>query len=169
MLYTVTAAARACGLPNSTLCQWLDRKIIKPGLDDVDEGTSGVPRQFTKRRVLQMALTSELVRIGLKAGDAAQAAAVFSDESQDGRAAGEVFAEGKTALIVDENGARCISVADRDAFESAMSTVYADTRTVIAVNVSEVIARVDRALAGSHKALPPAGAVYRHGRQMHIS
>lgn len=168
MLYRASAVAKAANIPLQRLSSWLDRGVIRMSGDDIDTQSSGIPRQFSRRRLYQIALTSELTRLGIDASAAARAAAVFADESQDGRAAGELFAEGKTVLILDESGARCINIADRSAFEAAMQTVYADTRTVLAVNISTLVARVDVALAAkSRKPMPPAAAVFRNGRQLH--
>jgi hypothetical protein len=119
------------------------------------------------RRLLHVALTAELNRLGLDATQAATAAAVFADEAQDGRAAAELFREGKTLLVVTSDGARVVNAHKRDAFESAISAAYGDLHSATVVNCNGVVERAKRGLANMPRTSALAGANYRHGRQMY--
>jgi DNA-binding transcriptional MerR regulator len=159
----LSQAAQAANISARTLSDWLARKLI-----DIPAYGTGTHRQFTRDDVIRIALISELVGIGIAIGEAAKAAATLCDDAGADRDAADLFPNGKTILLVDSENSRCINVADREQFESAMLAVYEDVRSVIAVVLNTVVARVDAALASGS---PPRGAVtmlYRHGRQLHV-
>jgi hypothetical protein len=141
---------RATGLPPRVLSDWLDRGVIVLGRDDVDAAGSGSPRQFSRRRVNQIALTVELSRAGLPASLAAQAAAAFTDAPSPGRAAGDLFANGETLLIHGAAGSRVIAAHTRDDFAAAATDFSSNPGGMVVINVGAVLGRVDAAL-GTNK------------------
>ena len=162
-MYKLSDVAQATSVPARTLTDWLSRKLV-----DVPTHGSGTHRRFDKDDVVRIGIIAELVRLGVSVSAAAKAASAFSDESHGGRDIGELFPSGKTVLIADGDSARCINVADREQFESAMLSVYEDVRSVIAVVVNTVVARVDRALASGSSPRGAVAMLYRHGKQMHV-
>ncbi len=164
-MFKLSEAAEAVGVELRTLSGWLDRRII-----DIPGAGSGTNRRFGRDDVIRVGLISDLVRLGVSVSEAAKAASAFCDDANGDRDASELFPSGKTFLFIDADGARVVNVdASREQFESAMQAVYSETHGAIVVNVGLLVERVDRALAsGTSKAHPPAGAVFRHGKQLHI-
>lgn len=160
-MFKLADVARATNVPARMLSDWLARKLV-----DIPGGGTGNHRVFGQDDVYKIALIVELTRLGVSVSEAAKAASAFSDDANGDRDASTLFPSGKTILLVDADGARCINILDRGAFEAAMETVYGDTYGVIGVNLSTLVANVDRALAGSRKPMPPAGAIFRNGRQL---
>ena len=163
-MFKLAQAARATGIGAPTLGAWLDRKLI-----DIPASGTGNHRTFTRDDVVRVALVVELTRLGVAVGEAAKGVACFCDDAGADRDAAELFPSGRTLLLVDADGARCINVDGREQFDAAMLSVYADVRTAIVLNVNEVTRRVDAALATGHATpRPPVAALYRHGRQLHV-
>jgi hypothetical protein len=148
MLYRAAAVARAAGITLGLLAQWVDRKIVRLAPPDVPAASSGVPRQFSRRRIDQIAIAAELVNVGISSSHAAEAASTFTDQPSKGRAAGELYPVGKTLLVVAADGTSVVNVSESAALDSAID-VLASVAAI--VNVGAVIDRVDRALAGTSR------------------
>lgn len=162
-MFKLSEVASAAGVEVRTLTGWLDRRIV-----DVPAFGSGNNRRFSRDDAIRVALIADLTKVGVSISEAAKAAASFCDEAGGDRDAGELYPAGRTVLIVDADSARCVNVeATREQFDSAMAEVYASERTAVVVVVNAIAKRVDAALAGLGKPLPPAAMVYRHGKQMH--
>jgi DNA-binding transcriptional MerR regulator len=164
-MYKLSQVASVAGIGAPTLGAWLDRKLI-----NIPASGTGNHRSFSRDDIVRVALVAELTRLGIAVGEAAKAAATFCDDAHGDRDASELFKSGKTFLFVDADGARVVNIdASSEQFEAAMASVYAEARTAIVLNVNEVARRVDAALAsGSSTAKAPAGAIFRHGRQMYV-
>jgi hypothetical protein len=143
----------ATGLAPRVLSDWLDRGVIALGRDDVDAAGSGSPRQFSRRRVNQIALAHELSRAGLPPSLAAQAAAAFTDAPSPGRVAGDLFETGETLLVHNAAGTRVVNARSRDDFTAATADLASNMGGLVTLNVGDVLGRVDAALGTS-----------RHGR-----
>jgi DNA-binding transcriptional MerR regulator len=163
-MYKLGQVAAAVGMNARTLGDWIDRGIV-----EAPRTGTGRHRDFGIREADRIALIHELTKIGLPVADAARAVSAFSDERGKCRPKAQLYRDGaKTILLVTEEGASVVAADDQEAFESAMTTVYSDVRTVTLLNVGEVLSRLDAAFAaGTHTPKPPAGAIYRHGRQLH--
>jgi DNA-binding transcriptional MerR regulator len=165
MSYKLAQIADAVGMNARTLSDWLDRGIIP-----APRSGKGNHRDFGVRDVDRIAIVHELTRIGLPVADAAKAASVFSDERSKYRPRAQLHQEGKTFLVIDGDCSRVVNAHERAEFESLMAGLFASDYGVIALNVSETLKRVDRALeSGASAPKPPAGAIYRNGRQLHVS
>lgn len=163
-MFRLSEAAAASSVEARTLSGWLDRRVV-----DMPASGSGNNRRFTRDDVIRVALIGDLTKIGLSVADAARTAAAFCDDAGANRDSGELFPNGRTVLFVDQDGARCVNIdSTREQFEAAMDTVYSADRTVIVVVVNSVVARVDAALSGNGKPMPPAAQVFRHGRALHV-
>jgi hypothetical protein len=147
-MFKASDIVRSVGIPATQLSQWLDRGVIKLGEGDLDSNTSGVARQFSRSRVYQVAIAYDLTGTGVNATIAAKAASVFVDQGQPGRAAGELFASGKTMLVHTSGGTRIVNSHDGDGFGVALHVAYGDVSNVI-VDCGALVARVDTALSGS--------------------
>jgi hypothetical protein len=147
-MFKASDIVRSVGVPATQLSQWLDRGIIKLGEGDLDSNTSGVARQFGRARMYQIALAYDLCGMGVNATVAARAAAVFVDQGQPGRNAGELFASGKTILLHTATGTRIANSHDGDGFGVALHVIYGDVSNVV-VDCGALVARVDAGLSGS--------------------
>lgn len=164
-MYKLGQVAEAAGINARTLSDWLDRKIIA-----VPASGSGSHRTFDLHDVDRVAVVAELVRLGLPVAEAAKAASVFSDERSTGRPRGQLHGgDAKTLLVITQDGARVHRAYDKATFERAMEVLFAEDRSVIVLNVGEVTRRVDDALEGNGTPKPPAGVVFRNGREMHVA
>lgn len=106
-LYTVAQAAQVCGLASvSTLRSWLQTGIISLGKSDTGASQGGT-RKLSHRRVLQVAVMTDLTGIGVAPARAARLAFGFSDVGTGAgpdngmvqRIAGEVYPEPFTVLV----------------------------------------------------------------------
>jgi hypothetical protein len=135
---------RAVGLPVGTLVHWLDRHIIAMRGNDIEPGGSGKPRQFSRNRVEQVAITHALTQLGTSPSVAAEAAAHFTDHSQPGRPAGELFPSGATWLVVSLGRTVVTNVEPgataTDLLSGALLGVRPDA--VIVLDVGRVVDRV---------------------------
>jgi DNA-binding transcriptional MerR regulator len=162
-MYKLGQVADAVGVNVRVLGDWLDRGIVA-----APKTGTGTHRRFSKDDAVRVGIIADMTRLGLPIADAAKAASAFADQSHGGGDIGELFSSGKTVLLVDADGARVINVDDREQFDAAMLAVYEDVRTVTVVNVSGVVARVDRALASGTTQRGSGAMIYRHGRQLHV-
>jgi hypothetical protein len=115
---------------------------------DVDSNSSGVPRLFSTRRVMQVAITNELARLGIGAGRAAEAALRFTDYPPAGREPCELSTTGRTWLALLPERAEVITVDDPSSFSSDLSILMlpAGAAAVAIVNLNSIVARVSAAL-----------------------
>jgi DNA-binding transcriptional MerR regulator len=164
--YRLADVVAATDVPSATLLSWADRGFI-PGAK-VGRGNR---RAFTLKDIDRAAIIAELTRVGLPIAEAAHAVRVFSDQPSVDRSRGSLFLEdgAKTLLVIDGEGTSVVKAHDRAAFEDAMSKLFSKSHGTIVLNVSEVLRRVDAALAGKATPKPPAAMLYRHGRSMAIS
>jgi hypothetical protein len=134
---------RAVGISAATLSQWCDRGIIELGEGDIASTGTGSPRQFSLKRVVNIALVAELIKIGVNLARAAEAAEMFTDEGSQDRAAGELFARGKTLLVISASTTAVINVRDGRA--------PPDFGPAVTVDCGEIVAHVDRALGTNRR------------------
>jgi hypothetical protein len=152
--FTISDASAAAGIGPATLKSWLSREpaIILLRKSDQPAIDLGDGHLLTLRRVFQIALTAELMRLGVAAQRAGNLAALFTDQGSEKlaawrdnpghaqRLAGHQFASGSAMLV-----------ANRDRFGPVVSAV---TNTpfrelfnrydsnVLVVDVDEMIDRV---------------------------
>ena len=161
--------AHACGIPFAALHHWLARDLVDlvgdPGLSP----GSGRRRLFSRRGVRHIALTAELVRLGLSVRRASRAALHFSNVGEapggfegerldrshpDWRDPGGLFKTGRTMLFVsledrDEGSVPTATVKLVDGEHPALWSLFdcadrqAPAASVIAVDLNELCARID--------------------------
>lgn len=97
--YPTGVAAKATGTPRTTLQRYLQRSHITLQPCDVPSRGCGENRGYSQRRIIQIALTTELTRLGIGPSRAAKAAFEFSDKGSTDRPVGELYPLGQTLLV----------------------------------------------------------------------
>jgi hypothetical protein len=140
--YQIGVAARAANTTPRKLRRTIDHNVIKlRGTDKQSTGT-GDCVGFSRSRVLQIAITNELLSTGMALSKAADAALEFSDYGNQGRAAGKLFETAKTLLVVRPTGAVVVN-AD---FDASFVDLSARGISIIVLDLNKIVAQVDLAL-----------------------
>jgi hypothetical protein len=146
--FTSAEVCAAANITPATLKNWVSRRPAAVLLTKEDQVASakGSPIRYSFNRVMQIAITAELVRMGWQPRPAAMLAVQFSDlgfgplGDQPGRDPGELFPTGRTVLIADTvpaddcPGGKCIRVDDSTPL---CSVLYAHPAAVV-VDVSRI-------------------------------
>jgi hypothetical protein len=113
-------------------------------LQGCDRGSSGSgdPIGYSRRRILQAAITKRLTPLGVSASTAAAAAYRFTDEGQTRRQPSETFEHGKTLLLVSPEGATVKNVF----FDVTLSDATDRTVAAIVVDLNKLVEAVDSVL-----------------------
>jgi hypothetical protein len=176
--FTASDACTVAGIRPATLKSWLSREPAIILLRKSDQPATGIDHRhlFTLRRVFQIALTAELMRLGVTAQRAGNLAALFTD--QDGerpavrrsnpdhahRLPGYLFANGSTVLV-----------ANKDRFGPIISAVTnipivenftRHNSNVLVVDVDKTVDRVLAALRLTEQATASADQVVRSCRPL---
>jgi hypothetical protein len=141
--YTLNIAARAAGYRCRELRRQSDIGALKLQRCDRASTGSGDHAGYSRRRVLQAAVTKELIGVGITMAKASVAAFVFSDKGQTGRGPGETFELGKTLLVIGKDGSATIKNVFADASVADVSGLES---CVCIVNLNQVVDRVDAVL-----------------------
>jgi hypothetical protein len=145
--FTSAEVCAAANITPATLKNWVSRRPAAVLLTKDDQAASakGSPIQYSFRRVMQVAITAELVRLGWQPRPAAMVAITFTDLSwggsawigdepqhdPDARNPGQLFSTGRTFLVADEvpsdslPGGKCIRVDDTTPLMSVVGTHHA--------------------------------------------
>jgi hypothetical protein len=138
--YPLHVAAKAARFKPRELRRQVNNGFIAlQGCDRASTG-SGVHAGSSRRRILQAATTKWLTDLGVSISTASAAARKFSDEGQTGRAPGELFEHGKTALILTPQGATVKNIFS----DTSFSDVSSCSACVITLN--RVVEQVDTVL-----------------------
>ena len=162
---------RAVGIEQSTLKNWITRGAILMSDDDrkrfgVDGPSherlasgSGRSHLFTLRRVVQIALTAELVALGLPPLRAAMLALGFTDVGDGGggwvgepielgRLPGQLYKDGLTLLVAypEEESSHVINVDPKTPLYEVLFRGARQHKALLLVNVADVCSRVSTAL-----------------------
>ncbi|MGY4502382.1 hypothetical protein ACVWYH_006339 [Bradyrhizobium sp. GM24.11] len=97
--YPTGIASKATGTPLATLQRYLRQSNITLQPCDVPSRGCGENRGYSLRRIMQIAFTTELTRLGIGPSRAAKAAFEFSDRGGTGRQVGELYPLGQTLLV----------------------------------------------------------------------
>lgn len=103
--YPLRVAAQAARIPSAKPRRYIDMKVTPLRANDVWPAGSGSRIGLSRNRVLQIAITEMLLKSGVSLSRAAKAALVFSDHSNTGREAGQLYKQGKTILVVSNESA----------------------------------------------------------------
>jgi hypothetical protein len=157
--FTLSRAAHAAEVSPDTLARWLDNSVIRMRGNDVDSTSSGVPRRFSIARIMQIAATQALVRLGISPARAAGAAATWTDQATPGIEPAGTFVEGGTWLLLDSDGARVTNLAADVALTDSLRSAPAAAAAML--DLRRLRARVlDRLEPLPEKSMPPAFLQY---------
>jgi hypothetical protein len=100
-------ACKAAGVDMATLKNWISRKPPAVHIGAEERTTAGTRAHynFNLRRILQLAITAQLVQLGLAPREASMHALQFTDVSPQRppiRAMGELFQEDYTFLVIHD-------------------------------------------------------------------
>lgn len=142
--YQLRIAAEAARIPSAKPRRYIDMNITPLRANDVGAAGSGSRIGLSRNRVLQIAITEVLLKSGVSLSRAAKAALVFSDHSNSGREAGQLYKQGKTILVVCNESATVRNVD----FSANIFDLLNDG-VVIVADCNKVVADVDAVLDNS--------------------
>lgn len=141
--YPTGVAGKATGTPLATLQRYLQRSHITLQPCDVPSRGCGENRGYSLRRILQIALTTELTRLGIGPSRAAKAAFEFSDKGGTGRPVGELYPLGQTLLVgLPDGKSKVINVPP----DKSISDVLSNDRAAFICDCGYVVAKVTEKL-----------------------
>ncbi|SDE12188.1 hypothetical protein SAMN05216337_102059 [Bradyrhizobium brasilense] len=144
--YPTGVAGKAADTPLATLQRYLQRNHITLQPCDVPSRGCGENRGYSLRRVLQIALTTELTRLGIGPSRAAKAAFEFTDRGNPGRGVGELFPLGRTLLVGLPRGDSKVMNIPPD---QTISDVLSDDSAAFIIDCGNVVAKVTKNLSKS--------------------
>jgi hypothetical protein len=140
--FTAAEVFLLTGIPQEKQYQWKDRYVVVPSRQDKRPSGSGDPSLMSIETVRQFAITAALVGLGVMAKRAACAARKFTDHAQPGRAAGKLFEQDQTLLVLRASGPVVINAPYYADFAD-----LADHGTAfVAIDCGKICREVDTAL-----------------------
>ena len=136
-LFKLGGVSRATKVSLPTLGRWLDRGTIRQSRRDKPSTGSGEHRQFSRNTVVQIAIAKQLIDLGIGAGRANKAAAVFGERAQ-------LFPCGKTYLVIGRDGTRV-----KNGFHDTPLTEVSNDGVCTIVELNCVVEHVDSKLKDS--------------------
>jgi len=142
--FFLTDVCAAVGISAQTLTNWISRDPPAVFLTDEDrKGKAGRGHLLTFQRVMQVALTAELMKFGMGPRRAGTLAATFTDTDAGYYAAGarrepgELFTTGLTVLVAyeGEEWATILNAADDTPLRNIFHPVESATKTARAAAV----------------------------------
>jgi hypothetical protein len=109
---------------------------------DKESTGSGVPVGYSRNRILQAAFMKKLTPLGLTAAAAARHAFVFTDQFQPDRAAGQLYPEGRTILVVTAEGAKVVNTN----FDVTLTDATDRAETCLVIDCNQIVQQVDAVL-----------------------
>ena len=140
--WRLSAAAPAADMKPRQLRQCFETGALKLSGKDQKSSGSGSYAGLSKPRVYQAAIMKHLHRSGLSIPHAARAAFEFSNVGNIDRAPGELFAHGKTVLLITPNGTTVKNIFS----DTSFSDVSNGSACVITVDLNRVVEQVDTLL-----------------------
>jgi hypothetical protein len=142
-LYSAGTVALATGTSLPTLQRYKQQGIVRLQPCDQPSSGSGDRCGYSLRRVIQVALITELNKIGIAPSRAAKAALEFSDRGGHGRAVGELYPLGTTYLVGLPGGeSRTVNVPP----DLSVADVLANESAAFILNCNKVVERITEKL-----------------------
>ncbi|WFT94380.1 hypothetical protein QA633_40025 [Bradyrhizobium barranii] len=138
-MYSAGAVAKATGTPLPTIQRYKQQGHVQLQACDVTSNGSGEKCGYSLRRVFQIALITELNRIGIPPSRAADAALAFSDRGDRGRAVGEPYPLGQTVLLGLPGGVNKVINIPPDL---TIGDVLSNDSAAFIIDVGNVVAKV---------------------------
>jgi hypothetical protein len=142
--YPTGVVADATDTTPTTLQRLIQRHHIEFQPCDVQSRGCGENRGYSLRRVLQIALTTELNALGIGPSRAAKAAFEFSDKGGSGRSVGEAYPLGRTLLVGLPRGENKVVNVPPDL---TISDVLSSDTAAFILDVGHVVKKVREKLA----------------------
>jgi hypothetical protein len=143
-IYPTGIVGKATDTPLATLQRYLQRNHITLQPCDVPSRGCGENRGYSQRRVLQIALTTELTRLGIGPSRAAKAAFEFTDRGNVGRAVGDLYPLGRTLLVGLPRGeSKVINIPP----DMSISDVLSNDGAAFIIDCGNVVAKVKEKLS----------------------
>jgi hypothetical protein len=127
---------KAIRIPESTFEHWTDRKVIEPNREDSPGDGRGKPRRFGLRTAKKLAIAHKISQLRIPANIAVKLAEMFTDDSQIGRTAGDLFPIGLTYILATPSGNAVVNVKP----EEDVSQLLQDA--TIVVNVNQILSAI---------------------------
>ena len=140
--WPMRTAAQAADMEARALRQWFSTKVLKLRGNDRKSTGSGDHCGLSRQRIYQAAITQILNRQGMSVSRAARIAFEFSDVGNIGRAPAELYAHGKTILVVGPDG----PVVKNIFADTTFSDVSNSTACHITADMNQVVEQVDAKL-----------------------
>jgi hypothetical protein len=140
--FTASDVFAGTGLRPAKQFQWTDRSVTIPSKKDKLPSGSGDPHLMCIETVLQLAITVELVRLRVQPKAAARAARKFTNESQPGRAAGQLFEHFKTILVVTPDD----SLVKNVGYDTSLAEINGSHACVLTVDMNRIVNQVNEKL-----------------------
>lgn len=141
--WPIDVAANAASTTPRTIRRWIDHGVIALRAGDHKPARRGHPCRLSRQRVYQVAITYQLLQVGMTLSQAAKAAFAFTDNGNPGRDPACLFEFGKTLLIIVPKEALVIN-ADYDASFAELTGRIA--RSAAIVDLNRIVAQVDQHL-----------------------
>lgn len=97
--YPLSKAAELAGISVNTLRSWYQRGHLRVGLGDKSSEGAGLARYVSAATVVAIAITAELVQMGISPKRAGDAAIKFAHTGDQKRNPGHTFQDGWTVLV----------------------------------------------------------------------
>ena len=140
--FTPAEVFNATGVSAAKLNQWIDRGTVIPSRRDRKPNGSGDWRRMSLETVHQIAVAAAGVRFRIPARLAAEGARLLAI-AQPGRAAGELFEFGITAMVHTEDG---IAIRNLDSDASLSEVFGRPFQNATIIDVGPIIKAVDEAI-----------------------
>jgi hypothetical protein len=142
--YTSGVAVEVTGTSQATLQRMFQRNHVTLQPCDIPSKGCGENRGLSIRRILQIAFTTELSRLGIGPSRAAKAAYEFTDRGNPGRGVGELYPLGRTVLMGLADGqSKVINIPPDLTIADVLSTDGA----AFIIDCGNVVARVTKKLS----------------------
>lgn len=142
-LFTAAEVFLLTGVSPEKQYQWDDRGITIPSRNDKRPNGSGDPRLMTIETVYQLAVTANLVRLGVGPRHAAHAARKFTSQGQSGRLAGGLFPQDRTVLCLRATG----PVVSNEPYHADFCDLADHGTAFVAIDCGAICKKVDNALS----------------------
>ena len=134
-------AAHAARINVRALRQWAITGVLPLLKNDRKSKGAGDHSGYSLPRVVQAAITRHLDLLNVSVSFAAKAAFEFTDRGNTGRQPGELFAVGKTILLITPDGGTVHNI-----FANTAHSDVCSSETVLAVDVNKIVAQVNNSL-----------------------
>jgi hypothetical protein len=134
--------SRLTNVPKSTLAQRFDRQKYRPSRHDQPSQGSGRHRQFSRDTINGIAIAQKLIELGVGVTPANKAASLFVDHAQPGRAAGKLFPQDQTLLVLRASGPVVINAP----YYSDFADLADHGTAFVAIDCGKICREVDTAL-----------------------